>query len=255
MASRNGITIIVPVLNEVGNIQPLIARLTQTLQRSPYLYEVLFIDDHSTDGTIEEISQASLRDSHIVVARKENKRGKSFSIIEGIGRARYDTIAMIDADLQYAPENILPMLELLTKDTDMVLSTRIHNSTNRLRKLSTIIFHAVFTRLLYGINFDTQSGLKVFRKSTFNSIELNPSAWSFDLEFIVRSLLQGFTIKTYDISFGPRQSGSRKISLLRTSFELAFQSVKLRLMISGQEVRDSYKRNALRILSAKEWAK
>src|SRR5712692_9217279 len=103
-----GLSIVIPTLNERGNIEPLSARITDALQPSGIRYELIFVDDHSTDGTRDEIT-ALPSEHRWQLFMKAGDKGKAQSLIEGFARARYDLLAMIDADLQYPPE-ALPAL-------------------------------------------------------------------------------------------------------------------------------------------------
>lgn len=240
-----GISIIVPVLNEAGNIDILTNRIQKVMQSIGAKYEIVFIDDHSTDATESLIkAQAKTAGKTIRFYKKVGQKGKSYSILQGITHARYDTLCMIDADLQYAPENIAPMYELMRKaGSDIVITNRKTNDTSALRKLLSSGFNLVFTRMMFGIDYDTQSGLKLFRAEVFEKVNINPSPWGFDLEFIVLSLMAGFSIESYDISFSERVEGQAKVHVLKTSFELAKESVKLRLKINKKHLKVNYLKN------------
>jgi glycosyltransferase involved in cell wall biosynthesis len=175
---------------------------------------------------------------------KQGKRGKAFSIIEGVAYSKFDTICMIDADLQYAPEYIAPMYTLMnTSGKDIVITKRTINETSILRKTLSSGFNLVFTRLMFGINYDTQSGLKLFKAKVFEKVEINPSPWGFDLEFIVTSLMSGFTVTSMDINFSERTNGDAKVNVFKTSLELAKESIKLRSKISKKSLKTFYVKN------------
>ena len=240
-----GISIIIPVLNEAGNIQPLTDRLTAVLKSMKMKYELIFIDDNSTDATKALITAlASKTNGTIKFYTKVGQRGKANSILEGITYAIYDTVCMIDADLQYAPENIAPMyMQMIETNTDVVITNRKTNETSVLRKILSGGFNLVFTRMMFGINYDTQSGQKLFRAEVFEHVKINPSPWGFDLEFIVSSLLKGYSISSYDIDFTERLDGEAKVHVLKTSVELAKESIKLRLKINKKNLKTNYMKN------------
>jgi hypothetical protein len=108
------------------------------------------------------------------------------------------------------------------------------------------VFNFVFVRSLFGIDYDTQSGLKVFRLKTYDGMKLSPSQWSFDLEFIVAALQKQSNILTHDIIFGKRYNGEAKVDIVKSSLELAKSSILLRLRIPGKIVRDAYNMNVAR---------
>ena len=238
------ISIVVPTLNEYQNVPVLMSRIAATFDGSGIEFEVVFVDDHSTDGTIEVIKEvAKLYPARLHM--KSGKRGKAHSLLEGFKLAQYGVICMIDADLQYPPESIVSMYRLLeSMNCDVVLTERKdEEGTSKLRQLSSKVFNLVFTRLLFGIQYDSQSGLKLFRKEVIENISLDPTPWSFDLEFIVRSLEHNYKIQNYEIPFSKRFSGEAKVHILKVTYELARASINLRLHSSPRKIKRAYTMN------------
>lgn len=240
------ITIVVPTLNEVENVTPLTKRIHKSMDDADISYELLFIDDHSDDGTIEKIQILS-RKYPISLQLKQGKRGKAQSIIQGFNASKTKLVCMIDADLQYPPEDIPKMVKKLVRNNaDVALSQRRDVDAGFVRNFVSRCFNLVFIQALFGIKYDTQSGLKVLRRSVYMDMKLKPSQWSFDLEFIVNCLLNRARILTHDIKFGSRQSGEAKVNLIKTSFELAKSSLLLRTRVSGRKVKAAYTVNSSR---------
>ena len=241
----NAISVIVPTLNEVDNVRMLVERIAANFDTADLDYEVIFIDDHSTDGTQAEIVKLAI-DYPVRLRLKQGERGKAHSLLEGFAAARYDTLCMIDADLQYPPEAIVPMYQLMhSSGTDIVLTNRLDHGTSALRKLTSTGFNFVFTKMMFGFNYDSQSGLKLFKRKVIDDIILTPTPWSFDLEFIVRALEKNYKIVSYDITFAERYSGVAKIQVSKVAVELAKASVKLRFNSSPGKVKKAYKKNSL----------
>lgn len=239
------LTIVVPTLDEADNIDPLITRIDQTMRKARLSYKLLFIDDHSSDGTLNRIKRYAKR-LPVIARSKRGPRGKAQSIIEGIAATDTPLVCMIDADLQYSPEEIPAMVDLLVKNrADVVLSTRKDHKTGPMRRLTSKAFNFLFTRMLFGIDYDTQSGLKVFRKNILNRMKLEPTPWAFDLEFIVKALAMQKRILTHDINFEQRFSGKAKVSVIKTSLELAKSSLILRARVPRKKIKDAYERNVL----------
>lgn len=237
------LSIVVPALNEEGNVALLVKRIDASLQTAGISYEVLFIDDFSKDGTASAVRRLA-RHYPVAVAQKIGKRGKAFSILQGVAMVRGDLICMIDADLQYPPEAIAPMVRIITdKKADVVLSRRISKETSFLRQFISKGYNLVFAKMLFGIDFDTQSGLKVFRRRVFDGLELQPSQWSFDLEFIVQCLARQYRVLSYDIDFAERHSGKAKISAIASSFEVLLATLSLRARVSRRQIRQGYLRS------------
>lgn len=237
------ISVIVPTLNEADNIVELCNRIHRNLTEAGLAYELLIIDDHSTDDTL---SRAYTSDAKpwLRTLTKAGKPGKAYSLLEGFDEASAPLLLMIDADLQYPPEAIAPMYELLqSTNADVVVSERHTNDTSVLRKLSSKVFNFIFAQMLFGIRFDTQSGLKLFRKDILKNFELTPSPWSFDLEFLVKSLENHRRILSYPIPFSERQNGLTKVKVLNVAFELAKASVVLRANTSIRSLRSGRRSN------------
>lgn len=245
------LSVIVPTLNEVDNVTPLVERIDDSLSAANIAYEIVFVDDHSNDGTYTKIKALS-KTYPIRVFKKHGKRGKAYSILEGVDHAEASVLCMIDADLQYPPEAIAEMFQKL-HDTgaDIALSSRIDHDTPIMRKLASKVFNIVFIKLLFGMDYDTQSGLKVFRNHVFSDMNLKPSPWSFDLEFVVESLLREHAIVSHNISFDKRRHGEAKINLRKASYELAKAAVMLRTRVSRRRVRRAYVSNMSRLSKVK----
>jgi glycosyltransferase involved in cell wall biosynthesis len=241
---KQALSVIVPTLNEAENLPLLFKRIDATLRSAGIPYEIVIIDDHSTDTTLRVAKKAQAT-YPIRIATKIGKRGKAYSLIQGFAAAKYDLLCMIDADLQYPPEAITAMYTtLMDRNIDIVITERYEEKSPLLRRISSKVFSIVFARILFGLNYDTQSGLKLFKKNVIETISIKPSPWSFDLEFIVRSLEAGFKIDSHRIQFAERYRGQAKISVLKATFELASASLKLRAVTSGKLLRTKYKQNA-----------
>ncbi len=233
---NSSLSVIVPTLNEAGSVERLIVRIGAALKKSEINYEIVVVDDHSTDETVTKLVQLA-KNYPVRVLKKAGKRGKAYSLLEGFKAARYDLVAMIDGDLQYPPEALPEMVRGIEAGNDVVLTRRIMQKTNLTRRLGSAVFHAVFTKALFNLDFDTQSGLKVFRRNYLEQMNLSPTPWSFDLEFIVYARQMGAKISSVDIRFESRLHDQAKVNFLKTSIELALASLRLKAAITSQRLR------------------
>lgn len=225
--SEKSISVIIPILNERENINPLITKI-HTALNGRYEYEIIFIDDHSTDGTIDEIK--TFTSSHpISYESKKGKRGKAYSLLQGFKIAKHDLIAMIDADLQYPPEALPAMLEKIEAGHDVVVAGRSKHNTNINRQLTSRFFNYIFGRLMHNFSVDVQAGFKVFRKEIIERIKINPSPWTFDLEFLIEARNAGYKITSHEIVFHKRTYGESKVNLFATSFQIGLSAIWLKL--------------------------
>lgn len=222
--------IIIPIRNEEKNIPFLVERISHILARVKTKYTIIFIDDHSTDKTKELILSLSLK-YPIVYQRKIGKLGKAFSIIQGAEIAKSDYFVMMDADLQYAPEAIAEMITKLesSKDIGVVVANRKIYKGKFLRRLVSRFNAFVFGRLLFGLNYDVQSGLKLVKREVVS--HLKPSTlypWAIDIPLLHTALELGYKIVSVDITFERRSQGQSKINFLRTAYEIAVGAIRLK---------------------------
>lgn len=228
--STQNLSVVIPVYNEERNIQLLVARIHQVLKEKGIKYELIFIDDHSTDNS-KEVMKFLAKKYAIEVYQKVGKQGKAYSLLEGFSYVNYDVIAMIDADLQYPPEAIPQMLEKLNNGADIVVANRGQQQTGFIRKLTSKGFMYIFGKLLHGLDCDVQSGLKVFKKSILEGLFLNPTPWTFDLEFLVKSKNLGYKIDTAEIIFAQRQFGTSKVNLFQTIWEIGLSAIRTKFTL------------------------
>jgi len=229
MDIKKAISIVVPTYNEEGNVSALITRISSVLIGKNIEFEVIIVDDNSTDLTQSLVEQLS-RDYpvNLVVKSREIKKGKAESLMIGFKKAKYDLIAMIDADLQYSPETIPSMVDKIVDGADIVVANRIDARESGVRKLSTRVFRFIFAKTLHSLYCDVQSGLKVFKKEIIERIKINPTNWTFDLEFLVLGKDAGYIIETVPMEFAERLSGVSNINVIRDAYIIASNALKLK---------------------------
>lgn len=221
------ISIVVPVYNEIEIIKQFHQRLISTLENTHHQFEIIYIDDNSTDGTYEWIQSIELKDS-VFVWKKEGSRGKAYSLIEGFAKATGTIFVMIDGDLQYPPEKIIEMVQELNK-ADVIIANRKDYKDTKLRKIMSRGFRKIFGKMMFGLDTDIQSGLKVFTREVYDTVKFVPlSPWTFDLEFLYRSRQAGFNYKNVPISFAPRTTGSSKMNVLQQSYEIGSNALQVK---------------------------
>jgi dolichol-phosphate mannosyltransferase len=228
MNTKLSISIVVPVWNEEGSLPQLIERIHSAVAKYAE-YEIIAVDDHSNDTSVSILK--SYETSYpIKTFTKRGARGKAQSITEGVEHATYPILAMIDADLQYPPEAIVPMAQMIDRnEADVIVGNRKQQETSKVRKFIHTTCRVAIGKVLHGFDVDIQSGLKVFKKEVAQHIKLNPSPWAFDLEFLVAARSAGFRIGNYDILFAKRTIGDSKINLAQGAWQIGVSAVKLKL--------------------------
>jgi len=221
------VSVIIPTLNEGENIGRLIEQINTTLFYNNISYEIIVVDDHSIDNTRAIVRHLSER-FPIKLELKKGVSGKAQSLLEGFSYANFDIVCMIDADLQYPPEVIPQMLSKITSGADIVVANRNYIGTSFFRNFMSKTFYYIFCRLIHGMQVDVQSGLKVFKKEIIERLEINPSPWTFDLEFLKKSIDAGYEIDSISINFMKRVYGKSKISFFKSSWEIGKKALQLK---------------------------
>ncbi|MGE5392617.1 MAG: glycosyltransferase family 2 protein [Candidatus Saccharibacteria bacterium] len=220
------LSVIVPTYNERFNLDQLLRRMVKPLNLGRKKFELIFVDDNSTDGSYEFLMKFKNL-LPLKVLRKRGRQGKTYSLLEGFGEAQGDVIAMIDADLQYPPEAISEMVKQL-KHYDIVVADRVRKGS--VRTIFSRAYRFLFGDLLLGLpGVDVQSGLKVFKKGVLKNIGIDAGPWGFDYEFLFKANRLGWRIGSMPVSFGERQSGESKVSVVRDGLALALGAIGLRI--------------------------
>ena len=159
-------SLVIPCFNEEQNIDKLIEEIQKSLLS--YKYEIIFVDDMSTDNSIQKLEQHKHL-SYLKIIKNSRNRGQSFSIYEGIKNSISSTIITIDCDGQNNPKDI-PKLYEIYKDNlhiDLVSGIRIRRKDNLIKKVSSKIANYIRNIIFNDKCKDTGCSLKVFNKSVF----------------------------------------------------------------------------------------
>ena len=168
------ISAVIPLLNEKESLPELRSRIDKTMAAEGLSYEIIFIDDGSTDGSWDVIADFAKADPRIHGIRFRRNYGKSAALYCGFERAQGDIVVTMDADLQDAPEEIPAMRRMILDDGyDLVSGWKKHRKDNALTKnLPSKLYNATARRVT-GIKLhDMNCGLKAYRKEVIKSIEV-----------------------------------------------------------------------------------
>ncbi|MDQ3279010.1 MAG: glycosyltransferase family 2 protein [Bacteroidota bacterium] len=168
------LSIVVPLLNEEESLPELCEWIGRVCLEQHYSYEVILVDDGSTDNSWEVIENLSRQDSHIKGIKFQRNYGKSAALNEGFKAAQGDVVITMDADLQDSPDEIPSLFYMIAQEGfDMVSGWKKVRYDNTLTKnLPSKLFNAV-TRKVSKIHLhDFNCGLKAYRKKVVKSIEV-----------------------------------------------------------------------------------
>ncbi|MBR3653005.1 MAG: glycosyltransferase family 2 protein [Bacteroidales bacterium] len=168
------ISVIIPAYNERESLPELSAWIARVMQEHAFSYEVIFVDDGSTDGTWQTVQELAAADPRIHGICFRRNYGKSAALYCGFARAEGDVVFTMDADLQDSPEEIPEMYRMIVEEgNDLVSGWKQHRQDNALTKnLPSKLYNATARRIT-GIKLhDMNCGLKAYRKEVVKSIEV-----------------------------------------------------------------------------------
>lgn len=205
------LSVVVTVYNERDNIRPLIDRINAALKGMKY--EIVYVDDGSTDGTLQELK--SIDDPRLVVVEFRKNYGQSLALMAGIDVARGQFIATMDGDLQNDPLDIPDMLALVREgEWDLVVGERVNRQDGMLlRKVPSRIANWII-RHLSGVHLrDYGCALKIFRSEIAKDMGVYGELHRF---ISVLASLEGARITQIPVRHHARQFGQSKYGLGRT---------------------------------------
>lgn len=205
------LSLVITLLNEEENISPLHSAIRAAL--SGYDYEVVFVDDGSTDGTVREIKK--LQNDRVKLVKLSKNYGQSIAMSAGIDHAQGEYIVLLDGDLQNDPADIPFMLEKLkSEDWDVVAGNRRNRQDGMfLRKLPSNIANAMIRRYT-GVHLrDYGCTLKIFKHEIAKNLDLYGELHRF---IPVLASLQGARIVQVDVHHHARKFGHSKYGIGRT---------------------------------------
>ena len=211
------LAIVLPTLNERDNLAPLMTRIEEALE--PRGWEVLVVDDNSTDGTAEEARRLARADPRIRVLHRIGRRGLSSAAIEGFCATAAPYVAVMDADHQHDPKLLVPMLDAVRAgEADVAVASRFAEGAsmadwNRPDREKLSGMANTLARKLTGVELsDPMSGFFLLRTETARSLAPKLSGIGFKilLDLLATSPVP-LHVKDFPMNFSARRSGESKL--------------------------------------------
>ncbi len=205
-APAPAVSIVVPVRNEQDNVAPLIAEIAAALD-GRWPYEIVYVDDGSTDATAERIAAAMRLRRNLRHVRHAASAGQSAAVRSGVRAARGVVVATLDGDGQNDPAflpDLIGAIEQGGAKVGLAAGQRVGRKDTGFKKLQSRIANAVRNAILHDGTRDTGCGLKAFRREVFLALPYFDGLHRF-LPALVRR--EGFDIAYVDVIDRPRRSG------------------------------------------------
>jgi undecaprenyl-phosphate 4-deoxy-4-formamido-L-arabinose transferase len=209
---RPELSIVIPVFNEAATLADLHQRLSRTLKDVGRAWEVIFVDDGSTDRSAETLRALHAQDPAVRVIRFNRNYGQHAAVFAGMERARGDVVVTLDADLQNPPEEIPVLLRRLEAGADVVGGARLSRHDPWFRRLASRLVNQA-TSAIVGVHMtDYGCMLRAYRRSVVDQIVACQ-----EISRFIPALANTFaaSVAEVPVAHAPRREGRSKYGVLR----------------------------------------
>jgi glycosyltransferase involved in cell wall biosynthesis len=206
------LSIIIPALNEAGNIGPLVTRCRRTIAALGIQSEILVVDGGSADATVQEATDAGAR------VMLQEGRGYGGALRTGFAAAQGDYVQTMDSDLSHEPEVIASLWSARDRADIVIASRYVPGGGAEMpvsRAILSRILNVVFTTAFRLPIHDISSGFRLYRRSTLNRITFHASDFDVLEEILILIANQGGTLTEVAFQYRPRQAGRSHAKLFK----------------------------------------
>jgi len=208
------LSVVIPVYNEETNIEPLYRGLKEVLEGLGLSYEIVVVDDGSTDGSFEVLRELHRGDQALKVIRLRRNFGQAAAFAAGFDRAVGETVVSMDADLQFDPADIRTLLDKIAEGYDIVSGWRVDRQEALLtRRLPSMAANWLISRITGVGLHDYGCSLKAYRLEVIRNVRLYGELHRF-IPALASSI--GVRLAEVPVSHYPRRYGKSKYDLSRT---------------------------------------
>jgi glycosyltransferase involved in cell wall biosynthesis len=216
------LSVVIPVFNEELTIGNVIERSATAAQKTGFNYEIIVVDDCSTDESVENAKRAGVK----VFSLKQHM-GKGYALRAGFANAKGEIITTIDSDGSHRPEELPRLLNpILEKKADLVIGSRYLSQDPVVSKKLNVIglrFFNYLIKILTRAEFsDSQSGYRVMTASVLRDMRLKSGGYEIESEMLVKTVRHGFRVVEVPISFEQRTYGTSGLDPVVDGFKILF---------------------------------
>ncbi len=228
-----GISAFFPAFNDAGSIGDLVGRVLEILPALTNDYEVIVVNDGSTDGTAEVLEQLALTNPHLRVVHHERNLGYGAALQTGFRNARKDLIFYTDGDGQYDVRELFTLRRLLTDEVDVVNGYKIKRSDAPSRKVLGGIYNQT-ARLMFRLPIrDVDCDFRLMRRRRVQEVEITSSTGAVCVELVSKLHRSGCTFAETPVGHYPRLHGSSQFFTYRRVWDTAIDFSLLWLKMIG----------------------
>ncbi len=214
------ISVVIPVFNEELTIGNVIERLAAVMQKIGFKYEIIIVDDCSSDKSLEISKNQGFK-----VFSLKKHMGKGYALRAGFAKAKGEIIATIDSDGSHRPEELPRLLSpILQNKVDLVIGSRYLGQRQVVAKKLNVAGVRLFNFLIKILTrtevSDSQSGYRVVKAEVLRFMRLNSGEYEIESEMLVKTARHGFRVVEVPISFEQRTYGTSRLDPMVDGFKI-----------------------------------
>jgi glycosyltransferase involved in cell wall biosynthesis len=205
------LSIVIPLFNEEGTLAPLYNRLSKVMQDQQKSYEIIFVDDGSTDGSIRIVKELCHNDDHVRAIQFTRNFGQVPAIMAGCDLSSGDIVITLDADLQNPPEEIPKLIKKLDEGYEVVFGIFPQRKHNIVRRVGSWFAKWVLSRII-SVDTTNISGFRAMRSCVIDQLR---SLKERNIFFSGIICWMGYRIAVMEVSHDQRYAGKTKYRPLK----------------------------------------
>jgi len=207
------LSIILPIYNEAGNIKELYHEIKKELNKASFEYEIIAINDGSTDGSHKVLDEIAKGDSNFRVLHFSKNYGQTAALSAGLDNAEGEILIPMDADMQNDPADILKLLEMIDQGFDLVSGWRKERKDPPIRRLLSLMANKLISRITKVKLHDYGCTIKAYRREIIKDVRFYGEMHRFMPVYVA---WHGARIHEIVVNHRPRKYGQSKYGLSRT---------------------------------------
>ncbi|MFA5146777.1 MAG: glycosyltransferase family 2 protein [Candidatus Omnitrophota bacterium] len=206
------VSFVFPMFNEADNIRTTIKRASDLAGKMRVDYEIIVVDDASTDGSADMVSAIAGADRHIRLIRLKKNTKFGGALREGLKNASKDAVLYTDSDLPAREEDMKKAVELLD-EADIVTAYSLVLKDASLKRIIMSKVYNFLVRVLFHLDIrDINSGLKVYKREAISGLDLRSKSPFIDVEIFAEAIKKNYRIRQFGLIFELRTGGRSTIS-------------------------------------------
>ncbi|MFH1996463.1 MAG: glycosyltransferase family 2 protein [Candidatus Omnitrophota bacterium] len=223
--SELSLSFVLPMFNEAEGIESTIAKIDLVAKELCNDYEIIIVDDASTDASADIVARAAGKNERLSLIRLKENTKFGGALAKGLYAASKDFIVYTDSDFPIREKDVEHALRLFDRGADVINGYSLALKDSSIRRIIVSKVYNLLVQTLFGFSIrDINSGFKIYRKEVLVGITLRSKSPFIDVEIFAEILRRGFKVAQYGLLFQLRTKGASTISrpsvIMRTFFDM-----------------------------------